>query len=151
MTTRRELLARLGVWLAAIPTVGLGTWIGVRFLAAGRRRRVVTVVAAQAADLPKNAALTVDNILGHRLVLRRDRDRVLAFSTVCPHLGCTVTWQEASREFVCPCHAARFAADGAPVAGPVDRPLGRVPAAVRGELVVVELPASGGEASRDVD
>ncbi|HEY3356097.1 MAG TPA: Rieske 2Fe-2S domain-containing protein [Polyangia bacterium] len=137
---RRDLLARLGMWLAAVPTAGVAAWIGVRFLAAGRGQRVVTVVGAGVADLPPRAALTVENIAGHRLILRRDRDGVAAFSTVCPHMGCAVAWEEAAREFVCPCHAARFAADGAPLAGPVDRPLRRLPAVIRGELVYVELP-----------
>jgi Rieske Fe-S protein len=33
-----------------------------------------------------------------------------AFSLICPHFGCTVG--VASRSFACPCHGARFAADG---------------------------------------
>ena len=138
--TRRDALARLAMWLAAVPSAAAASWIGVRFLLPPRRQRVIAVVAARAAELPRDAALQVDGILGYRLVLRRERDRILAFSTVCPHLGCTVSWQETAREFLCPCHAGRFDAAGAPVAGPVDRPLRRFPARQQGELVYVELP-----------
>ena len=138
--TRREALARLVMWLAAVPSAAVATFIGVRFLRPTRRERVIAVVAARATELPRDAALQVDGILGYRLVLRRERDRILAFSTVCPHLGCTVAWQETAREFVCPCHAGRFDAAGTPVAGPVDAPLQRFAARQQGELIVVELP-----------
>ena len=138
--TRRDALARLAMWLAAVPSAAAASWIGVRFLLPPRRQRVIAVVAARAAELPRDAALQVDGILGYRLILRRERDRILAFSTVCPHLGCAVSWQETTREFVCPCHAGRFDAAGTPVAGPVDAALARFPARQQGELIVVELP-----------
>jgi cytochrome b6-f complex iron-sulfur subunit len=141
--TRRDALARLVMWLTAVPAAAVAGLIGVRFLRPPRRERVLTVVAARAAELPRDAALQVDGLLGYRLVLRRERDRILAFSTVCPHLGCTVAWQETVREFVCPCHAGRFDAAGAPVAGPVDAPLQRFTARQQGELIVVELPDRG--------
>ena len=40
--------------------------------------------------------------------------RVAAFTAVCPHLGCTIQLGVSGREFVCPCHRAAFALDGAP-------------------------------------
>ena len=42
-------------------------------------------------------------------------------SPVCPHLGCSVQWQEAQNKFICPCHSGSFAADGERVAGPPPR------------------------------
>jgi Rieske Fe-S protein len=30
-------------------------------------------------------------------------------SAICPHLGCSISWQHAQGEFVCPCHGGRFA------------------------------------------
>ncbi len=47
------------------------------------------------------------------------RPRVL--SSVCPHLGCTVAWNEARGQFVSPCHNGVFAPDGAFVSGPPPR------------------------------
>jgi cytochrome b6-f complex iron-sulfur subunit len=55
-------------------------------------------------------------------VVRTDSDFV-AFSLVCTHLGCIVHWNGKAREFDCPCHAARFNADGEVIAGPPPRPL----------------------------
>jgi menaquinol-cytochrome c reductase iron-sulfur subunit len=45
------------------------------------------------------------------------------FSAACPHLGCSVSWRQETRSFDCPCHTARFDAEGRPVAGPPTRPL----------------------------
>lgn len=47
------------------------------------------------------------------------RPRVL--SSVCPHLGCTITWSDTRNQFVCPCHVGVFAAEGALVSGPPPR------------------------------
>lgn len=44
-----------------------------------------------------------------------------AFSTVCPHLGCSVDWDEAKRRFLCPCHQSYFAMDGKVISGPAPR------------------------------
>jgi Rieske Fe-S protein len=53
----------------------------------------------------------------------REGDRVRAFSTVCPHAGCSVDWAPERREFACPCHASVFSPDGARVSGPAPRGL----------------------------
>ncbi len=45
------------------------------------------------------------------------------FSSVCPHLGCSVRWREQSKSFECPCHSGRFDAQGRPTAGPPTKPL----------------------------
>ncbi len=53
--------------------------------------------------------------------LLRDATGFYAISRTCPHLGCQVRQEETA--FACPCHGSRFAADGAVVNGPADRPL----------------------------
>lgn len=47
------------------------------------------------------------------------RPRVL--SSVCPHLGCAITWNESRNQFVCPCHVGVFATDGSLLSGPPPR------------------------------
>lgn len=44
-------------------------------------------------------------------------------SAVCPHLGCSVSWNEQEGQFVCPCHGGRFASDGQYRSGPPPRSL----------------------------
>ncbi len=45
----------------------------------------------------------------------------LAFSLVCPHLGCTVTADKDT--FSCPCHGSKFDENGAVIHGPAKQPL----------------------------
>jgi Rieske Fe-S protein len=48
--------------------------------------------------------------------LRRLPDnQVLAFSTICPHLGCSVDFRAAKRDFFCPCHTSAFDLQGTPL------------------------------------
>ncbi len=70
---------------------------------------------------------------------RGDGDKVQAFSVICPHLGCTVNHVAAEDTFACPCHAAKFAADGTIVSGPQQRGLDELEVTletVRGEAWV---------------
>jgi cytochrome b6-f complex iron-sulfur subunit len=51
-------------------------------------------------------------------------DRVVAFSAICTHEGCTVAWDAEDEVIACPCHGSRFdATDGAVVNGPARSPL----------------------------
>jgi menaquinol-cytochrome c reductase iron-sulfur subunit len=50
------------------------------------------------------------------------KDGVLKIlSPVCPHLGCSVQWQDAQNEFICPCHGGSFSEDGKRLGGPPPR------------------------------
>lgn len=37
---------------------------------------------------------------------------ILAFNSICPHLGCSVNYRRAENDFFCPCHTSAFALDG---------------------------------------
>jgi len=53
-----------------------------------------------------------------------DKDKKFtAFSTICPHLGCGVDWDEDSVRFVCPCHDSYFDIEGKVLSGPSPRRL----------------------------
>ena len=58
------------------------------------------------------------------------RPRVL--SAVCPHLGCSVQWNDAKGQFVCPCHSGVFTADGTLVSGPPPRGLDELDVTIDG-------------------
>lgn len=52
---------------------------------------------------------------------------LVAYSSVCTHLGCAVLWNRAAGRLDCPCHDGAFSAtSGAVVAGPPPRPLRRI-------------------------
>lgn len=44
--------------------------------------------------------------------LRRIGSNVVAFNTVCPHLGCAVGHRPTEGDFFCPCHTSTFSLDG---------------------------------------
>ena len=66
-----------------------------------------------------------------------DATKVLAVNAACTHKGCVVVWNSANKEFVCPCHDAKFAADGAVRQGPADKPLQSFPAKIENGQVLV--------------
>lgn len=53
----------------------------------------------------------------------RNGENVIAFSNICTHLSCRVTWKEDTQIFVCPCHDGHFDIQGKVTAGPPPRPL----------------------------
>ena len=46
--------------------------------------------------------------------LRHDKatDSVIAFNTICPHLGCAIDYRQANADFYCPCHTSTFSLSG---------------------------------------
>ncbi|GEN85356.1 ubiquinol-cytochrome c reductase iron-sulfur subunit [Oceanobacillus sp. FSL W8-0428] len=53
-------------------------------------------------------------------VYRNDNDEIVAFSPVCKHLGCVVSWEGSDDypdQYYCPCHDGRYYKDGVNVPG----------------------------------
>lgn len=70
-------------------------------------------------------------------VTRGADGKLAVLSAICPHLGCSVAWQRAQSQFVCPCHGGRFSADGKHVSGPPPRGMDPLPnKVVDGKLMV---------------
>ncbi len=45
--------------------------------------------------------------------LRKQPDgTIVAFNSICPHLGCSVNFRQSENDFFCPCHTSSFALDG---------------------------------------
>ena len=65
--------------------------------------------------------------------LKRDpgQKTPVAWTSVCPHLGCAVDYKSQSREFQCPCHVSAFNLDGDPVMGPSPRPMDSLEVEIR--------------------
>lgn len=56
-------------------------------------------------------------------VVRSENGEAKVFSNKCTHLSCRVTWKEDAEAYLCPCHDAHFAKDGAVISGPPPEPL----------------------------
>lgn len=59
-------------------------------------------------------------------VFRAEDGKLEACSSVCPHLGCHVHFNDAERTWDCPCHGSRFDTKGTVLNGPAARGLERV-------------------------
>ena len=58
--------------------------------------------------------LHLNDIVGRVWLVRRDNNTVDAFTTTCPHLGCSINYQGGEQKlFVCPCHNGTFNLSGA--------------------------------------
>jgi menaquinol-cytochrome c reductase iron-sulfur subunit len=70
----------------------------------------------------------------HAILVRRqgpgDRE-ITVLSSICPHLGCPVTWHPEQSEFLCPCHGGVFDVDGKQLSGPPPRGLDPLESEVR--------------------
>ena len=100
--------------------------------------------------LPKNPVqVRMEQDLGlrgfavhHDFILFANQDEAWAVSRRCTHLGCTLAYDEASRELVCPCHHSQFDTSGKRLAGPAQRnlavyPVSKAPAGGKGYIVTL--------------
>ena len=97
---------------------------------------------------PKRVALVADHRdawtlekqveLGAAWVVRKGA-AVVAWSTVCPHLGCAVGKSGSGAGFNCPCHDSSFDADGQRMNGPSPRALDVLATRVDDGFVMVEF------------
>ena len=94
-------------------------------------------VAFPQTDVPPDGAKFFDFHGASGVVVRKKNGELAAFSAVCTHLGCIVQWEKEKQDFLCPCHAGRYSADGAVIAGPPPRPLAKLPFTVAAGMVTV--------------
>lgn len=71
------------------------------------------------------------------VVVRTKSGQFVALSAICTHLGCIVQWEKDRQDFLCPCHAGRYAPDGTVIAGPPPRPLPKLPISVANGVITV--------------
>ena len=54
-----------------------------------------------------------NDVIGRVWIVKKADGTLDIFTTVCPHLGCSINANADARGFTCPCHGAEFAMDGA--------------------------------------
>jgi Rieske Fe-S protein len=80
----------------------------------------VSVVARSVRDA---WSTSTDVPLGAVWLTRTGESTVVAYSSVCPHLGCAVGFDPSAGHYRCPCHDSAFDASGKRLAGPAERGL----------------------------
>jgi Rieske Fe-S protein len=71
------------------------------------------------------------------VVLQPRAGEFVALSAVCTHLGCIIKWIDETQEFLCPCHAGRFANSGQVLGGPPPRALDTYPVTLDGDDILI--------------
>jgi cytochrome b6-f complex iron-sulfur subunit len=123
---------------------GIGT-LGFRFLQFlvpnRKERQAETVLIGAESKIPLGEAVPMD-FGGHKILVLRTTDGVVAFSRRCTDLGCLISWNKEREQFVCPCHQGIFDKAGLNIAGPPPRPLDRFNIIKRGEQLYVNIQSA---------
>lgn len=79
---------------------------------------------------------TKNEVVG-AIYARRDGDTITAFSSICPHASCAVSYSQQSSEYVCPCHNTYFKITGEVARGPSPRGLDTLPTSIENGRVII--------------
>lgn len=142
--TRREfaryLVLASGAFAAS--SIGVALWTSLRPINRGAPQAIVA-----AGSLPAGAAhlfrYPTEN--DPAILVRLESGELRAFSQKCTHLGCVVTWNFADEQMLCPCHDGVFdGRSGLVLAGPPQRPLGRIEVEERADGMIWALGTEAG-------
>jgi Rieske Fe-S protein len=91
---------------------------------------------AKVADIPVGGAVSATDAAGKPVIVSQPTaGKVVAFSAICTHMGCTVA--PADSILKCPCHGSTYdLATGDNTGGPAPKPLTEIPVRVKGGEVV---------------
>lgn len=133
ITDRREVLRLLGVGIAAVG----GALVGGRF-----KKKIALPLAGTAivklADFPVGSTKNFQAADGNAAILFRTKAGVFAYSAVCTHQGCIVSYSTTSQWIECPCHGAAYDPNrnAEVVRGPAPAPLAKIKVAISGSNIV---------------
>ena len=135
--SRRDVLNSLWI-LAGIAAISELSIVGLRFLTP---QTVEGEVGGQFNlgdynQFPPGSVTPVE--AGRFYLVRLEDGGFLAVYRRCTHLGCAVPYDQATRQFVCPCHGSAFTMDGNVLNEPAPRPLDLFVLSISetGELIV---------------
>jgi cytochrome b6-f complex iron-sulfur subunit len=140
-TGRRDFLRKVWMILGAVAVAELVFFIvsllkPSRELSKSKPGSTVRIIGNVDDFLP--GTVTPDRI--NKLFIVRETDGgFLALSLICPHLSCSVLWDESKKQFDCPCHSSAFDRHGVVLNSPAPRPLDYFPVTVQAGKVVVDV------------
>jgi Rieske Fe-S protein len=142
--TRREFARYLVLASAgfAAGSVVVAAWTSLRPINRGAPRPIVA-----ASEIAEGTPVLFRYPTEHdpAIIVRLPGGELRAFSQKCTHLSCVVYWDAARQQLLCPCHDGAFdARTGGVVAGPPQRPLGRIDVEVRSDGMIWALGAAVG-------
>ena len=137
--TRREFARYLVLASAgfAAGSVAVAAWTSLRPINRGAPQAIVA-----SSTIAENATFLFRYPTEHdpAILVRLPGGELRAFSQHCTHLGCVVYWSSKREQMLCPCHDGAFdGRTGGVIAGPPQRPLGRIDVEVRADGMVWAL------------
>lgn len=129
--TLRFLLAGAGALFLATGTLAI-----VGNLPSGEQVKALAV--ARVGELAENEWRVFDfpDQYAQGILINLPGKGLVAYSDVCTHLSCAVTYQKESKHLYCPCHDGLFeAATGDVLAGPPTRPLPLIELAIQDGII----------------
>ncbi len=140
--SRRGFVTTVLMLASLVASYGLGLVYFLRFLVPPIRWRRRELFVTTVDRVPSDRALVWVGPDGQEALIYNLNGEIVAFSNVCPHLGCHVHYRPSEQRFVCPCHQGVFDLEGNPIAGPPaeeNTPLKRYNIVVRGNAVYLEI------------
>jgi Rieske Fe-S protein len=145
LESRRNFLKFAGVTLAVISTGSIG-------LAdddengkdddEGKQGSMTTAVGKGQVNLGPISSFklgsTTDKTAAAGVMVSRTVKGLIALAPVCTHQGCVPKYAGVAQQFICACHNARFANDGAVMNGPARTPLSRYALTLKNGRVIVD-------------
>ncbi len=149
--SRRRFLGRVVVALNALVAMAVATpAVGYLLSPLLRQRssRWVAIGGASkfVADTPQRVTYEYEDEGGYNVEQTRhvafvghSEGELIVLSPVCTHMGCNVSFNEASGLFECPCHGGKYDASGRVVDGPPPKPLRRFQTRVRDGSLEIQI------------
>ncbi|MEP6778835.1 MAG: Rieske (2Fe-2S) protein, partial [Gemmatimonadaceae bacterium] len=91
------------------------------------------------AKYPIPATDTVNIDTNNEVIIARSNGNVYAFALSCPHQNTALRWLQKDGRFQCPKHKSKYAASGEFIDGRATRNMDRLPIALEGNLVSVDI------------
>lgn len=133
---RRKFLENMTALLGSVAALSF-LYPLVRFISPLKFKKGPLKMVLSKSDIPVGGAVQVIFNEKPVVVINRVEKGLIAFSRVCTHFGCLVSYSREHGRLLCPCHAGEFNLDGKVLAGPPPRPLDRVPLTVEGDKVEI--------------
>jgi cytochrome b6-f complex iron-sulfur subunit len=133
---RRKFLVLCLGGLAALAAAAV-TYPVFRYLAPRSRKESAEKVVIPLQDVPEGEAKFFEFAGSSAVLVKKRGGDLIALSAVCTHLGCIVQWEKAKQDFLCPCHAGLYTAEGTVISGPPPRPLTKLPLVVENGNITV--------------
>ena len=149
---RKFLTAASRTAMAGGLVAGYGTFFAYagRYLYPAREPDKAWMFVAEISQIPPGSSRDFRLPSGASVVIARQGetdtvDSFLALSSVCPHLGCQVHWEQVNNRFFCPCHNGVFDAKGKGTGGPpgeAGQSLPQYPLRIESGLLYIEVEAA---------